>query len=73
MMKESEEREIFAKEKKESLTKGTFQIGFDEKMQFPLCPKDVTGGLESYANVLQIGDVIAISEKGEEYTIASLG
>ena len=73
MMKESEEREIFAKEKKESLTKGTFQIGFYEKMQFPLCPKDVTGGLESYANVLQTGDVIAISEKGEEYTIASLG
>lgn len=73
MMKEFEEREIFAKEKKESLTEGTFQIGFYEKMQFPLCPKDVTGGLESYANVLQTGDVIAISEKGEEYTIASLG
>lgn len=73
MMKELEERERLAKEKKESLTKGTFQIGFYEKMQFPLCPKEATGGLDSYAKELQIGAVIAISEKGDEYTIASLG
>lgn len=73
MMKELEERKRLAEEKKESLTKGTFQIGFYEKMQFPLCPKEATGGLDSYAKELQIGAVIAISEKGDEYTIASLG
>ena len=73
MMKESEERDMSAKEKKKSLTEGTFQIGFYEKMQFPLCPIEATGGLDSYAKELQIGDVIAKSEKGDEYTIISLG
>ena len=29
--------------------------------------------MDSYAKELQIGAVIAISEKGDEYTIASLG
>lgn len=72
-MKESEERDMSAKEKKKSLTEGTFQIGFYEKMQFPLCPIEATGGLDSYAKELQIGDVIAKSEKGDEYTIISLG
>lgn len=63
MMKELEERKRLAEEKKESLTKGTFQIGFFEKMQFPLCPKEATGRLDSYAKELQIGAVIAISKK----------
>ena len=40
-------------------------------MQFPLCPKEATGRLDSYEKELQIGAVIAISEKGDEYTIAS--
>ena len=42
-------------------------------MPFPLCPIEATGGLDSYAKELQIGDVIAKSEKGDEYTIISLG
>lgn len=65
--------ELFAKEKKESLTKGAFQIGFYERMLFPICPEESQGGLDLYAKGLHIGNVIAISENGDEYTINSLG
>lgn len=60
-------------EKQESLTKGAFQIGFYNKMFFPLCPENTKGGLDAYANNLNIGRVITCSENGEEYLIKSVG
>ena len=59
---------------KESLTKGALQYNFWDRMYFPLCPEEgVLSGLEAYAKNLEIGKVIGISEKGEKFTITSLG
>lgn len=63
----------FAKAKNESLTKGALQKNFYEKMQFPLCPPETSGRLDSYARNLQIDKIVAISENGDEYTISSIG
>ena len=71
---EWEKEKLSAEEKIESLTKGALQIQFHERMYFPLCPEiDISGGLDTYANNLQIGEVIARNEQGDEYTIESLG
>ncbi len=69
---ESENSQIY--EITESLTEKAYQIGFYKKLYFPICQKvDIEGGLDSYALKLNIGDVIARGESGEEYTIESLG
>lgn len=70
---EWEKKTEFAKVKKESLIKGALQINFYEKMKFPLCPDDPNGGLETYAQNLAVGKVVAASENGDEYTIESVG
>ena len=60
MMKELEERKRLAEEKKESLTKGTFQIGFFEKMQFPSDSASFSGSISlsvSKANLPQTHSV----------------
>lgn len=56
-----------------SITEGVIQIGFKEKMHFPLCPKDSSQGLEPYAVNLEIGKTLCRSESGKDYTIKSLG
>lgn len=66
-------KEIFASQKNESLTKNALQVSFYEKMQFPLCPDDIEGGLDAYAKNLEIDKVIACNQHGDEYTIESLG
>lgn len=66
-------KEIFASQKNESLTKNALQVSFYEKMQFPLCPDDIEGGLDAYAKNLEIDKVIACNQNGDEYTIESLG
>ena len=66
-------KEIFASQKNESLTKNALQVSFYEKMQFPLCPDEIEGGLDAYAKNLEVDKVIAYSQNGEEYTIESLG
>lgn len=73
MIKEWIEKTKAAKEKKASLTKGAYQAGFYEKMQFPLCPEESKGGLDEYAKNLQIDKIFAVSENGQEYTICSIG
>lgn len=73
MMKEWIEKTKAAKEKKASLTKGAYQAGFYEMMQFPLCPEESKGGLDEYAKNLQIDKIFAVSENGQEYTICSIG
>ena len=58
----------------ESLTKGVYQTGLYEKLEFPLCPiGDAPDGLEEYAQKLHIGDVIARNERGDEYIINDIG
>lgn len=73
MIKEWIEKTKAAKEKKASLTKGAYQAGFYEKMQFPLCPEESKGGLDEYAKNLQIDKIFVVSENGQEYTICSIG
>ena len=63
----------FAEQINESLTNGALQLNFLEKMRFPLCPEDTTGGLDTYANNLELNKTIAISENGDEYIITSVG
>ena len=70
---EWDKKEVFYKEKNESLTPGALQMHFYEKMSFPLCPKDTNGGLDSYADNLSIGKVVARAENGEECIILSWG
>lgn len=58
---------------KESLTKGALQKGFNNTMQFPLCPiSDESGGLELYASKLRPDYVVAIANN-TEYVIRSAG
>ena len=58
----------------ESLTKGVYQTGLYEKLEFPLCPiGNTSNGLEEYAKNLHRGDLIARSEDGYEYIIKDLG
>lgn len=54
MIKEWIEKTKAAKEKKASLTKGAYQAGFYEKMQFPLCPEESKGGLDEYAKIFRL-------------------
>lgn len=65
--------DFFAKETRESLTKGTLQVNFSEMMQFPLCPDNPSGGLDSYAINLKKGEVFACSESGKVYVVDSVG
>ena len=68
------QKESLAQKSHESLTTGALQIGFRERMYFPLCPKEgKSGGLDAYARNLRLGEIIANGENGDEYTIESLG
>lgn len=64
---------IFAEELRESMTKGAMQVTFTEMMQFPLCPDNPSGGLDSYAINLKKGEVFACSESGKKYVIDLVG
>lgn len=57
----------------ESLTIGTSQIGFPERMEFPLCPSETIDGLDAYAKRLEIDKVFCKSGDGTEYLIESIG
>ncbi|MDO4957247.1 MAG: HNH endonuclease signature motif containing protein [Bacteroidales bacterium] len=65
-------KETFDKQIEESTTINAWQAGFFEKMTFPLCPDDTSGGLDAYAYNLKKGNVIARSNE-HEYTIDSVG